>query len=86
MRTAFVGRERDLEVLEQCLAAGLAGRPRLILCRGEPGIGKTRLAEELCAVAEAVGAMVVWGRAPEAGGAPPYWPWRQILRALGQHA
>ena len=86
MRTALVGRERDLAVLERCLAAGLAGHPRLILCRGEPGIGKTRLAEELCALAEAAGAMVVWGRAPEAAGAPPFWPWRQILRAMGQHA
>jgi DNA-binding CsgD family transcriptional regulator/tetratricopeptide (TPR) repeat protein len=86
MRTAFVGRERDLAVLERCLAAGLAGHPHLILCRGEPGIGKTRLAEELCALAEAAGAVVVWGRAPEAAGAPPFWPWRQVVRALGQHA
>jgi DNA-binding CsgD family transcriptional regulator len=83
MRTPFVGRERQFAVLEECLASVLAGRPRLVLCRGEPGIGKTRLAEQLGAVAEAAGAMVLWGRAPEAAGAPAYWPWRQVLRAAG---
>jgi DNA-binding CsgD family transcriptional regulator len=86
MRTSFVGRGRELAVLEECLASALAGHPSLVLCRGQPGIGKTRLAEELAAVGESAGAVVVWGRAPEAAGAPPYWPWRQILRALGGHA
>jgi predicted ATPase len=80
--TSFVGRDRELAVLEESLASALAGRPRLVLCRGEPGIGKTRLLEELSAVAESADALVVWGRAPEAAGAPPYWPWRQILRAV----
>ncbi len=28
------------------------------------------------------GAVVLWGRCWEAGGAPAYWPWLQILRAL----
>lgn len=83
MRTSFVGRDRELAVLEDCLAAALVGRPSVVLCRGQPGIGKTRLAEELSAAARAAGAVVVWGRAPEAAGAPPYWPWRQILRAVG---
>ncbi len=27
---------------------------------------------------------MLWGRAWEAGGAPPYWPWLQVLRALLQ--
>ena len=85
MRTSFVGRDRELAVLEECLASALVGRPRLVLCRGEPGIGKTRLVEELSSVAESADAVVVWGRAPEAAGAPPYWPWRQILRAVAEN-
>ena len=85
MRTPFVGRDRELAVLEECLASALGGQPGLVLCRGQPGIGKTRLAEELSSAADAAGAVVVWGRAPEAAGAPPYWPWRQVLRAVGEH-
>jgi DNA-binding CsgD family transcriptional regulator/tetratricopeptide (TPR) repeat protein len=80
---SFQGRERELAVLEESLSSALAGRPRMVVCRGQPGIGKTRLAEELSAVAESAGALVAWGRAPQAAGAPPYWPWRQVLRALG---
>src|SRR5262249_35038378 len=33
--------------------------------------------------AEAAGVAVAWGRSWEAGGAPAYWPWIQVLRALG---
>jgi hypothetical protein len=53
-----------------------------VLCRGEPGIGKTRLAEELTGLAAARGLPVVWGPAVESSGAPPYWSWRQVLRAM----
>jgi tetratricopeptide (TPR) repeat protein len=53
----------------------------LFLIAGEPGIGKSRLADEWTSVAEASGALVCWGRCWEAGGAPAYWPWVQALRA-----
>jgi DNA-binding SARP family transcriptional activator len=76
----FVGRERELEVLQQALDDSLGGRGRLVLIGGEPGIGKSRLAEELAERARAAGAEVLWGRCWEAGGAPPYWPWAQALR------
>jgi DNA-binding CsgD family transcriptional regulator len=51
------------------------------MCHGEPGIGKTRLAEELVARARTKDVSTVWGRAVETDGAPPYWPWRQVIRA-----
>src|SRR5439155_19653152 len=70
----FVGRERELEVLQQALDDSLVRRGRLVLIGGEPGIGKSRLAEELADRAKAAGADVLWGRCWEAGGAPPYWP------------
>ena len=53
----------------------------LVLISGEPGIGKTRCAEALADLAEDQGALVLWGRCREEAGAPPYWPWVQILRA-----
>jgi DNA-binding SARP family transcriptional activator len=77
----FVGRERELAVLLSALDDALAARGRLVLVGGEPGIGKSRLAEELAARAKERGALVVWGRCWEGGGAPPYWPWVQVLRA-----
>lgn len=44
-------------------------------------MGKTRLADELSREARTAGARVLWGRAWERGGAPPYWPWVQVIRA-----
>ena len=59
-----------------------AGRGGLHLIVGEAGIGKTRLADEVAARAEADGIAALWGRCWEAEGRPPYWPWVQILREL----
>ena len=67
--------------LSRALDDALAGRGRLVVIGGEPGIGKSRLAEELASRAATDGAEVLWGRCWEAGGAPPYWPWVQALRA-----
>jgi tetratricopeptide (TPR) repeat protein len=80
-RGAFVGRERELDQLASALDGALAGRGRLCLVTGEPGIGKSRLTDELAAEARRRGASVLWGRCWEAGGAPAYWPWVQVLRA-----
>ena len=79
-RGVFVGREPELEELGSGLSAALAGRGRLFLLAGEPGIGKSRLAEEVARQARAQGARVLFGRCWEAGGAPAYWPWVQLLR------
>jgi predicted ATPase len=46
----FVGREKELTVLRAAVDDALAGRGRLVLLAGEPGIGKTRTAQELAAV------------------------------------
>jgi DNA-binding SARP family transcriptional activator len=80
-RTAFVGRMAELAELEGGLDDALGGRGRLFLLVGEPGIGKSRLAEEVLARGRARGARVLVGRCWEAGGAPSYWPWVQAMRA-----
>jgi len=79
--SAFVGREAELSVLSAALDAAVAGRGGMVLVAGEPGIGKTRLAEELAAGARRQGALVLWGRCYEGEGAPAFWPWVEILRA-----
>jgi DNA-binding SARP family transcriptional activator len=80
-RGAFVGRENELAELVAGLENALAGTGRLFLLAGEPGIGKSRLTDELIAHARARGARVLVGRCWEAGGAPAYWPWVQALRS-----
>ena len=79
-RTSFVGRMRELDELNGGLEGALAGHGRLFLISGEPGIGKTRLAEQLATHASERHALVIWGRCWEGSGAPAYWPWIQIFR------
>lgn len=83
-RGVFVGRDRELHELHDGLADAFAGRGGLFLLVGDPGIGKTRLAHEFCAHAEASGALTFWGRCWEGGGAPAYWPWVQVLRSYSR--
>src|SRR5215468_1246753 len=79
MARVFVGREEELALLRAALERAMAGRGTVVLVSGEPGIGKTELADRLAADAEARGAHVVWGRAWEGEGAPAFWPWARIL-------
>jgi DNA-binding SARP family transcriptional activator len=79
-RGAFVGREKELAELSAAVDDAIAGRGTLVLLVGEPGIGKSRLAEEVVRQARARHARVLVGRCWEAGGAPAYWPWVQSLR------
>ncbi len=75
----MVGRDRELARVTGLLDDALAGRARLVLCTGEAGIGKTRLAEELAAAAGARGVPVAWARAADRGSSPPYGLWRLVL-------
>jgi DNA-binding CsgD family transcriptional regulator len=77
----IVGRAHELDLFRSAFKRMVTGRRQLVLLSGEPGIGKTRCAEALADVAEDQGALVLWGRCHEEAGAPPYWPWVQILRA-----
>ena len=77
----IVGRARELDAFRAAFDQMLAGRRQMVLISGEPGIGKTRFAEALADVAEDQGTLVLWGRCHEEAGAPPYWPWVQVLRA-----
>src|SRR6266542_432300 len=78
----FVGRKAELAQLSAGLDRALAGRGGLFLIKGEPGIGKTSVAERVAADARERGGAVYWGRATQAEGVPAYWPWLQILRSV----
>jgi DNA-binding SARP family transcriptional activator len=80
----FVGRDNEVGELSAAMEDAAAGRGRFFVITGESGIGKTRLVDEIASRAKDVGARVLWGRGSKQGGAPPYWPWTQALRSLGE--
>ena len=93
MTTPFVGRATELAAVAADLDAAAGGRGGVVLLAGEPGIGKTRLAEEVAAAAAARGALALWaaagrGRAPPRSGrgsrssAPT---WRAATRRVLRH-
>ncbi len=82
MGRGLFGRSAELAAIAGALESAASGRARAVALVGEPGIGKTRLTVEAAARAAELGFVACWGRAWEAGGAPPYWPWRQLLDAL----
>ena len=78
----FVGRDREIDQMRESVDAAQSGVGRMQLLVGEPGIGKTRAAEELATYARVRGVRVYWGRCREDDGAPAYWPWVQAIREL----
>lgn len=77
---SLLGRERELGELRRALAEAGHGRGSLFLISGEPGVGKTTLADAISSDALERGAQVLWGHCWEGGGAPAFWPWLQVLR------
>ena len=77
----LIGRDAELAVLDALITQAKAGAGGFVLLTGEPGVGKTRLAR--AGTERAAGAMVSWGSCRESEGAPPLWPWMQVLRHLG---
>jgi hypothetical protein len=78
----FVGRGRELQVLDDVLVAAAGGEGSAVLVTGPPGIGKTALCREVAGRARRTGFTVAWGGCWPDGGAPPWWPWPEILGAV----
>ena len=77
----LIGRELERGVVDAALEDVGRGQGKLLLVAGEAGIGKTTLVDDATQRATARGHRVLWGRCWEAGGAPAFWPWTQVLRA-----
>jgi len=77
----FVGRHQEIAELNSALDDAIAGHGRLVMLAGEPGIGKTSIAQELTSRARSLGTQVFWGWCYEREGAPPYWPWVQPIQS-----
>ncbi len=78
----LVGRGGTLEELKHYLDAALRGNRQIVFVTGEPGIGKTTLADAFHLECEARGVSVSRGQCMEGfGGKEAYYP---VLDALGQ--
>jgi class 3 adenylate cyclase len=76
----FIGREEELELLENTLARTIrTRRPHVFTVYGEPGIGKSRLIREFLAGVE--GATILTGRALPYGEGITYWPLAEMVKA-----
>src|SRR5215211_4358666 len=76
----LVGREEEHAAMLARLERAGAGEGGVMLLAGEPGIGKTRLLDELIGHAHARQWRVLAGRAYQSEGLPPYLPVVEALR------
>lgn len=77
-----VGRSDTRERLRAALDGAIMGKGSFVALMGEPGIGKTHLAESLEHESQARGVRTAWGRLPTDSGLPPLWPFVQLVREL----
>ena len=78
----LVGRADEIALLDDAIGQLASGTGKVIFIAGEPGIGKTTLARHAAQLAGEQTVPVYFGFAWEAGGAPSYWPWTQLLRSM----
>lgn len=84
VRGRLVGRRKELAELRAFWDRALQGQSHLVLISGEPGIGKTRLAQELIAYVRLQGAGVFQGHCYAHELAVPYHPFVEGLRDLAR--
>jgi hypothetical protein len=80
----LIGRDRELAILAEAGRSASSGHRAIVMISGEPGIGKTRLLEELATQIERDGGRTAWGRTWEVGMTPAFWPWTQLLAVLAE--
>ena len=78
----LIGRESALAAASSVLDDARRGAGQFLMISGEAGIGKTAM---LAALVSRSGPapLVLRGFCWEGDGAPPYWPWSQVLQASG---
>ena len=81
-RMPFVGREAERARLDQRLAEAIGGHGGVVMVAGEPGLGKTRLSEELARQAARQDCDVLWGHCFDGEWTPPYTPFAEIIEAV----
>ena len=80
MRGQLVGRGGEAAQLREHWANAQQARGQLVLLSGEPGVGKTRLAQDLVAHAQKSGATLLRGGCYEYEATTPYLPFVEAFR------
>ncbi len=81
--TPLIDRTEEMKFLKEAADQTVNEQGRIVILRGEPGIGKTRLTKELRAYARSKGMQILYGRCPalfKMNGVPPYSPWKEVIR------
>jgi tetratricopeptide (TPR) repeat protein len=78
----LVGRVTEIATVSEQLDLAIGGRGSLMVVSGEPGIGKTRLAEEAVALAKRRGFETAWSAAWERGPSQPFATWTELLPSV----
>ena len=78
-RPPYVGRDAELAEVRRLLEQAVKGRGGLVLVGGEPGIGKTRMADEILAEARRLGCLALTGHCYETEGTPPFIPFVEMV-------
>jgi len=79
---ALVGREEEVGLLDRAWSAASSGKPSLILVAGIPGIGKTRLLEEVSSLATSSGGLVLATRCRPGERSLFLQPFVEVLRPV----
>ena len=82
----IVTREAEVRQIGAALDATLRGSAKIVFLAGEPGVGKTRLAQEASLAAQARGYLVLTGRCQEPYQTMPYYPFVEALLAAVTNA
>ena len=82
-RSAYVGREVELDRLTRRLEAAAEGRGGVVVLRGPSGVGTTRTAHEIAGRADRLGMTVLWGQTVDGLSGRPYGAIAEALEELG---
>jgi len=75
----MIGRKREVQTLLSAISAASRTKGQLLAISGEPGIGKSRLTQELVRLAGKAGFNIYKGDCVSYGGAFSYHPWVEIM-------